>query len=156
MTVAKNTYNTDSFLSAEVPNASGYVYNQGDMLVAYANTSYQASGTALLAQSNFFIGVAGDTSPIPNNYSNQPSLPTLVWRVGRVALIAKNGDTFTPYAPVWPAGIDNQTVTVTSGNAFPIGNVANVKDNSQQSLVGTGSNSVLIDIRPNMPAFNRY
>lgn len=155
MTTAANTYNTDSFLSAEIPNASGNLYNQGDMLYADASTAYQATALSSATNSNSFVGIAGDTNPIPNNYSNQPSLPTLSYRVGRVPLTAKNGDTFVPYAPVWP-DTTAQQVTVTSGNAFPIGYVANLKDNSQQSLVGTGSNYVLIDVRANMPAFTRY
>lgn len=146
-TTANNSYNTFSFDTTVIPNASGNTINEGDMI--YTDANYQATSLVQLANTSEFAGVAQNSYPVPNNYTNQPTAGILITRVGRVALLAKNGDTFEPYMAVWPAAIDAQTISATSGNAYPIGFVANLKDNSQRNFVGTGTNSILIDVRPN-------
>lgn len=146
-TIANNSYqiaaNTDQWL----PNASGNSINQGDICYVDVNHQVNSVGTTGATNTNSFVGIANDTYPVPNQYSNQPVLPFGIITIGRVQLKANSGDTFQPYLAVWPASADAQTVTVTSGNAFPIGYVANLPDNSQRGLVGTGTNYIQIDIR---------
>jgi len=142
MTTARNAAWTESFFQKAYPNTAGNTINAGDMIY-YDSSTKDVKALDSDAHAQYFVGVAGQTSPI-TVYGSTANTSIVALQNQRVKLLAANGVTFTPEEPVYYT-TNAQTVTNVPGN-YIVGFVANIPGDSQQSLVGTGSNYILIDL----------
>ena len=141
----------ESFFSANYPNIAGNTINSGDMVWTDPTTGdLKALDTD--AHAFYLRGVSNDTYPV-NAYPSEPT-PTLgmnVTRVGRRRLFTTNGQTVVADSKVY-VGADAQTITNIASTNF-VGFAAALGDNSQESLVCTGSpQTIAVDIRARYPA----
>jgi predicted RecA/RadA family phage recombinase len=137
------------------PAVAGGVINSGDMVYSTGSgvASLSTPGASNANAANF-IGVCRDTNPIPvaAGITETPATPiacTLTVE-GVFGLKATNGQTFAPDAAVY-LGADGQTVSTTA-TGTQIGTVdwdqAAAGGIIGGSIVGTGTNLVLIRIKP--------
>lgn len=150
-TTPVNNNISTSFFSENYPNVAGNTVNSGDMVWTDPTTGdLKALDTD--AHAFYLRGVSNDTYPI-GAYASEPT-PTLgmnVTRLGRRRLFTTNGQTLTQDSKVY-VGADAQTITNIAATNF-VGFVAAVGDNSQESLVCTGTpQTVAVDIRARYPA----
>jgi hypothetical protein len=150
MTTARNTEWMEAFFTRAYPNLAGNTINQGD-LVYEDSITYDVKSCTTDALAARCVGMATQTYPVLSELSGDPSnLKIVVRRKGRVSFLATNGLTFQPSEKVY-VGADAQTVTNVNSNNYWIGYVANTDDGKQESLVGTGSNKILVDLDPRWP-----
>lgn len=152
-TTPQNLQLTDSFFESAYPNVAGNTIHSGDMVWVDTSTAdIKALDTD--AHAAYFVGVSNDTydtSLAP--YANPPVPPVgmSVQRRGRFKFYTTNAETYTPGTAVY-IGANAQTVTLGStATTHKVGYVSNLGDNSQESLAGTGTNTVVIDIAPAWP-----
>ena len=141
MTQPRNAANTDSFFRRTYPNTALNSINQGDGVYEDPST-FDVKALDSDAHAVYFVGISDETYP---GLAEVPNLPKdiAVLRWQRVKMFLKNGDTATCSCSLYWGG-DAQTVSVTGSNK--IGTLSNLPDHTQDSVVGTGTNLVYVDL----------
>jgi hypothetical protein len=159
-TYPKNNNVEEAFFTRQYPNLGGNSINQGDYV--YVNqTSFDLNALDSDAHAQYLAGVSNDTWPIgayPTSSQVGPSIgggPTYplegmnVTRHGRVTRYTVNGNIYFPAQRVY-FSTDAQHVTNAQATNS-LGTVANLPDGSQNGLVGTGTNTIQVDLPETMP-----
>ena len=129
----------------EYPNLALNTIHAGDF-VYVDQTTYDIKALDTDAHAQYFVGVSEDTQDTAYDaYPGQtdPSKMSVVGK-GWAKQYTTNGETYVPNQTLY-LGANAQTVTNVTGS-FKVGFVADLPDGSQLSLVGTGTNFVVVEL----------